>query len=80
MTEQTNVKENGVTIDDLAIMIAKGFGAVDKRIDSLEEHMDYRFTGIQNQLDNIYLNYPNRMEYTHLSNRVKKIERKASIR
>jgi hypothetical protein len=56
----TQIRENEspITIDTLAIMINNGFKEVDQRIGSLEQNMNQKFTGIQNQLDNIYLNYP----------------------
>ncbi|MDE2041429.1 MAG: hypothetical protein KGI59_03565 [Patescibacteria group bacterium] len=83
-----------ITVDELAIMINKGFMAADRslkdnlasletrlgdRIDGLEQHMNYRLDGLQNQLDNIYLNYITRREHGLLKDRVTKIERKVGI-
>lgn len=74
-------RENNVTIDDLAIMIANGFRGVDKRFESLEgrmdsleskvDQMDMRLTS---RMDNMVLNYVNRTEHSHLEKRVKKLE------
>lgn len=50
-----------------------------QRIDDLEQKMDYRFNGVQNQLDNIYLNYTQRHEHDLLKDRVKRVERKVGI-
>ena len=46
------------------------------RFDGLEKNMDFRFNGVQGQLDSIYLNYT-RLDHHHaLENRIKKVEKK----
>lgn len=81
------------SIESLAGMIARRFDGVDKRfvgidkridglderVSELESRMEYRFNGIQNQLDNIYLDKVPRREYGFLCTRVKKIERKLGM-
>jgi len=52
---------------------------LDKRIDDLEAKMEYRFSGVQNQLDNIYIDKVPRREISLLSVRVKKVEKKLGI-
>lgn len=42
-----------MTIEDLAVITANGFKAVDKRFDELENRFDARFDGIDKRLDHI---------------------------
>jgi type I site-specific restriction endonuclease len=53
--------------------------SLEQRMDNFEKKMDYRFDGLQNQLDNIYLNYTQRHEHNLLKERVRKVERKVGI-
>lgn len=69
-------------IDDVLISTKNEFDRVHVRLDDLEKYtvdfkkeFEFRSTGLQNQLDNIYKGYPNRQEYTFLNNRVKRIEK-----
>lgn len=73
-------EEVKVTIDSLAMMISRLETRLVDRIDILEKEMKYRFTGVQNQLDNIYLNYTTMNEHRLLKDRMTRIERKISIR
>ncbi|MFA6601899.1 MAG: hypothetical protein WCT02_03505 [Candidatus Paceibacterota bacterium] len=87
MTTQQKTKSGRITIDDLAVMIShledRLSGKIDgleSRINSLEKEMRFGFTGVQNQLDNIYLNYTTMSEHALLRDRVKRIERKVGIK
>ena len=78
-------------IDDLAISTGNEFGRVYVKLDEMnnclmavDEHLivfeadsKMRFTGLQNQLDNVYNNYPNRHEFDRLDKRVKRVEKVA---
>jgi len=44
-----------VTIDDLAIMIAKGFKETDNRFIALEEKMDNKFVALETKMDNKFV-------------------------
>jgi hypothetical protein len=68
--------EFGKMVSNLEDRLVARIDAVDGKISSLEEKMDFRFTGIQNQLDNIYLNNVTRQEHGLLKERVRKCERK----
>jgi|GEM_PF-5333053 len=64
MTSKQNSKSGRVTIDDLVVMISHMEDRIVSRIEnvenglkSLETKMNFGFTGLQNQMDNIYLNY-----------------------
>jgi hypothetical protein len=82
--QPAKTKSEEVSIDDLGRWIKNGFA--EARTDLLEvkqdlkKEMKYRFDGLQNQLDNIYLNYTRRDEYALLKERVKKIERKVGVK
>jgi archaellum component FlaC len=41
------------TLDDLAMMVAKGFASQDKRIDKLEEKMDKRFEQVDKRFEQV---------------------------
>ena len=48
--------ETGVTIDDLAIMIANGFRGVDKRFEAVDkrfEDIEERFCGVDGRFDGL---------------------------
>lgn len=76
-------------INDLALTtnneferIHKKFDEVHIRLDDMEKHtiefrqeFDLKIGGIQNQLDTVYTNYPNRKEFTYLDRRVKRLEK-----
>ena len=89
--QHITIKPKRITMDDLGEMIKKGFdGAqsdlnyavdrIDQKIDNLDKKMEFRFDGLQNQIDNISINYTPRVEHDSLKGRVKKIERKVGIR
>ncbi|MBU3942755.1 hypothetical protein KKA24_02100, partial [Patescibacteria group bacterium] len=53
-----NQNNKGVTIDDLAIMVQKGFFGVDQRLDGIDlrlDGIDQRLDGIDLRLDGIDL-------------------------
>ena len=50
------MKKKDITIDDLAIMVGKGFESVDKRFDAVDERfngVDKRFDKVEKRLDKI---------------------------
>lgn len=72
-----------ISINDLAVMIGKGFNSVDKKFEKLEgemvtkkefkeamEKIDKHFKTIDNKLDNVVY----RSEFEKLENKVKEIE------
>lgn len=70
-------------IDSLAIAVNNEFVKIHFKLDELDKNLiefkeDFRMKteGLQNQLDNIYLNYVMRNEYVYLEKRVKVLERK----
>lgn len=70
-------------MDDLAIMIGRGFEDVNQRIDSLDKKIDdveinlvYKINGLSNRIDDLSLNRVNREEHKKLEIRVDKIENK----
>lgn len=60
-----------MTIEDLAVITANGFEAVDKRIDGVESSMNKRFDRIENLLLRDHLNRIERLEDTVLQLKVK---------
>ena len=50
------------------------------RFDGLDNKLDFKFTGLQNQIDNMTLNYTPRLEHNLLKDRVQKVERKVGIK
>lgn len=60
-----------MTIEDLAVITANGFKAVDKRIDVVESEMNKRFDRIENLLLRDHLNRIERLEDTVLRLKVK---------
>ncbi len=56
------------------------FDGLELRFDGLEKKMDFRFTGIQNQLDNMSLDHVTRREHGLIVDRVKRVERKVGIK
>ena len=69
-------------IDGLAIATSNEFGKLRIRLDDMDNNLidfrkdvDFKFTGLQNQLDNIYINYTRRDEFASLDKRVKKVEK-----
>jgi len=66
------MKSKNITIDDLAIMVQKGFEAVDKRFDTVDERfeavdkrfeaVDKRFDKIEKKLDRVTESYGERIE------------------
>lgn len=86
-----NMKENKktkkVSMDDLAIMIGRGFEDVDKRfdeldsrlskkIDDVEEKLSRKIDGLSNRIDDLSLNRSTREELKILSIRVDNVEKK----
>ncbi|MGI0016951.1 MAG: hypothetical protein ACREBU_26310 [Nitrososphaera sp.] len=81
MDNQENNNKH-VTIDDLAVMIKKGFDDVDKQVGELKTDMDKQFDGVNDHLEKIELRLDNvayRFELKELENRVIFLERKVGI-
>jgi len=90
--DKKDLKKKEVTINDLAVMVAKGFSNVDKRIDGLEERMDkfedrvgkfeekmdYRLNSLSNRIDASIDNRVTIQQYEVLVARVNKIEDKVN--
>ena len=73
-------------IDGLAIATKNQFDRVSIRLDEMNDNLvkfkeetDVRFNGIQNQLDNMTMNYTMRIEHVKLDGRVKRLERVGRI-
>jgi hypothetical protein len=69
-------------IDDLAISVKNEFDRVYVKLDEMDEHLvtienesERRISALQNQLDTIHGQYPNRSEHSFLEKRVKMIEK-----
>ena len=52
---------------------------LDHKIDVIDSKVDRHYIELQNQIDNISLNYVHRNEHVELSSRVKRIERKVFV-
>ncbi|MBM2817818.1 MAG: hypothetical protein HW401_408 [Parcubacteria group bacterium] len=65
-----------VSMDDLAIMIGRGFEDVDRRFGDLEERLSRKIDGLSNRIDDLSLNRATREELKILSIRVEKVEKK----
>lgn len=83
MVLNSQLKPRKLTIDDLGGMISRLEDRLCARIDSLEQRVfkletkvDFRFNALQNQLDNIYLNYVTHREQDLLKSRVTKLEKR----
>lgn len=66
MNKKTTKKE--ITLNDLALMVAKGF-------DETNERMDKRFKQVEKRLDKIEAGL-NKIDYNTLTYRVEKLEKK----
>ncbi len=62
-------KENGITLDDLANMVAKGFESVDKRFESMEE----RFESMEGKLGSMEKRMATKEDLARLEHRVEEI-------
>jgi len=77
MKKKIKIKKN-ITLDDLALMIARGFEETTKRIDlgTLEKEMNLRFSEVNERLDRIekilFWDYKNRIE--RLEDQVKELQ------
>lgn len=75
-----NKKTKKVSMDDLAIMIGRGFEDVEnrlsKKIDDVEEKLSRKIDGLSNRIDDLSLNRATREELKILSIRVEKVEKK----
>ena len=74
-----NPKAKEMTVDELAIIVARGFAEVDKRFDDMDEKIDYRFDALSNRLDRFVLDNVTHEEHRLLESRVSKIEKKFKI-
>ncbi len=80
MNKKTTKKE--ITLDDLALMIAKGFDSVDKRFERVDkrfERVDEHFEKIEKRLDKIEADLNkkvDKIDYNTLTYRVEKLEKK----
>jgi hypothetical protein len=73
------IKNKKVTIDDLAIMVAKGFEGVGKRFDKVEKDVEELKEGnknIRKDILNLGDRFPSQFSFDELSKRVYKIEEK----
>ena len=75
-------KKKETTIDDLALMVAKGFGNIDHRMDSLDhgqkeivKNNSIEHDDIKTRLDNVAY----RFELVELQKRVEILERKIEL-
>jgi len=71
------MKKKGVTIDDLALMVGKGFQSVDKRFDGIDkqfEGVDKRFDEIDKRLDRMDKRF-DRIEKLILTDHKERIEK-----
>jgi len=76
-TEKNTKKET--TLDDLALMVAKGFNEVNERMDKRFDQVDKRFERIEKRLENIEADLNkkvDKIEYNTLTYRVEKLEKK----
>lgn len=69
-------------IDDLAVSVHNEFERIHIKFADMDSHLvefkqglEFKMTGIQNQLDTIYTSYPNRTEFTSFDKRLKKVEK-----
>ena len=83
-------KKVSISMDDLAIMIGRGFedvnnkfkdvdkrfDGVDKKFEDLEERLTRKIDGLSNRIDDLSLNRSTREELKILSLRVEKVEKK----
>ena len=88
-----NPKAKEMTVDELAIIMAKSFSnmdekfiaidgkfeAIDKRFDEMDKKIDYRFDSLSNRLDRFVLDNVTHEEHRLLETRVSKIEKKFKI-
>jgi len=79
-------KTKEMTVDELAIIMAKSFSnidekfiAIDGRFDDMDKKMNYHFESLTNRIDDIADNNVKREEYRGLEVRVSKIEKKFKI-
>ena len=47
------VKKKSITLDELAIMVQRGFEGVDKQFNELRTEMNHRFNEIETRLDHL---------------------------
>lgn len=76
-------KKEKVTIDDLALMIGKGFEHVDHRMDSLEKGQEEIIKNNAKDHEDMALRLDNvayRFELVELKKRVEVLEQKAKVR
>ena len=80
-----------MTIDDLAVLVAKGFGSVDEHFEQLEQSVenklkkldqkiDQRFEGLARRIDDLAMNRSTREETKILEMRVDRIEKALKIK
>jgi len=93
MKKKTQKKKN-MTIDGLAVIVAKGFDAVDKRFDavdkrfdavdkrfdSLEERLTNKINGLDQRIDDLALNRATRDELRIIQLRVDRLEKKTGLK
>jgi len=71
------MKKKEITIDDLALMVGKGFQSVDKRFDGIDKRlngMDKRFDSMDKRFDNMDKRF-DRIEKLILSEHKERIEK-----
>ena len=87
------LKTKEMTVDELAIIMAKSFSsidekfiavdkrfdAMDKRFDDVDEKINYRFDSLSNRIDHFVVDNVTHEEHHLLESRVSKIEKKFKI-
>lgn len=69
-----------MSIEDLAIMVAKSFEEVNRNIAKIENNLIYHIGGINRRLDDISLNKVKYEDYSKLKIRVDSVEKKLEIK
>ena len=77
MSKQDIKNKKGVTLDDLAGMVQRGFEEVDVKFQEVNERMNLHFDILSGRIKD--LSARKSEEYYNLDRRVTRLERKASI-
>lgn len=82
MNEINNETKKEITIDELAMMVAKGFNAMDEKFNAVDEKfnaMDEKLNAMDEKLTTIQADMNkkvDRVDYNTLTYRVEKLEKK----
>jgi len=74
------VKTKKMTVDKLAIMVAKGFEEVNRNMASIENNLIYHIGGVNRRLDDMSLNRVKYEDHDKLKARMEFIEKKLEIK